>query len=65
MLVVFEVAHSIQLGGASGIFPSLVMRPEGISRTSLVLLGSILNIVLKQEKQLFIEFEFIGTVKFF
>ena len=39
-LAVYDVAHSLPLGGVDGVFPSLRMRPEGISHTPLVLLES-------------------------
>ena len=39
----YDVAHSLPLGGAGRKFPSLRMRLKGISHTSLVLLESIVR----------------------
>ena len=46
-LAVYDVTHSLPLGDIGRGFPSLRMRPQGISHTSLVLLESRVDKKLK------------------
>ena len=48
MLAVYDIAHSLPVGGADRDFPSQRMRPKRISHTSLMLLESDVKCIFKK-----------------